>query len=336
MVPGASQHDLVHCVIVIKLHEPEAPLPPGALVCHVLHVEAVPELAKVVLDGVILQSILDSANEDLLDGLGAGVLPGGLIPWDSPLGLHLLAINGVRTSCLHRVHHALGAVGDKAESPGALGLVELHHDAVGDLTELGEVLPQAVVGGVVVEAADEELPAGLFPPPVVPSAPATSHATTSTAHHASSASPAGGGRLLGSGPLGVHRLAVHHVGLVSEADVGLVRVGKGDKAEPPGALGAGEAHDHGVDELAVLSVEGLQTLLGGLLAQPAQEQLTTLIRHGAVLAKLAPPCYSSVKLKLLSLLMFTYRYVRRPIPPRLGRPEYLPIRRLWVRIFSRH
>ena len=43
------------------------------------------------------------------------------------------------------------------ESSAAVGILVLHDDAVDDLAELLEVSLQAVVGRLVVEAADEQL-----------------------------------------------------------------------------------------------------------------------------------------------------------------------------------
>lgn len=73
------------------------------------------------------------------------------------LALHLLVLDGVEVDVAHALHGLLRVEGDEAEAAVALGLLVHEHDGVLDEPELREVRAHLLGGGVLADAAHEDL-----------------------------------------------------------------------------------------------------------------------------------------------------------------------------------
>lgn len=139
------------------------------------------------------------------------------------LALHLLVLDGVEVDLADAVHHILVLEGDETESAMALRLLVHEHDGLFHLAELVEVGLDLLRGGVLADAAHEDLLGlvGLLGP------------------------------VLGRGVLGVDLLAVQRVDGHLEHVVHAVRLGEGDEAEAAAPLQHRTKHTRGLADTAV-------------------------------------------------------------------------------------
>lgn len=82
----------------------------------------------------------------------------------------------------------------------------------------------------------------------------------------------------GNGALCVHRATINLVWPVLLCLVNHVGLRERHEAEPTGSLRLGVLHHHDVNDLAVLFKVCLQTVIGGAVVQPTDEQLSHLLR----------------------------------------------------------
>lgn len=151
-----EENAFVHGIIVVKVDEGEAADAVSGLVLRNVDLLNISILGKVFLECRLSVGLLDTAHvqahrRHLRGSLIVGVLRNGA------LGVNLLSVDLVRAGSLGGVNLSHRRESDKAKATAALRGRVLHHDTVGDLSELLVKGAQRVIGGDRGQAADEKL-----------------------------------------------------------------------------------------------------------------------------------------------------------------------------------